>query len=175
MSQSTDQPDMFPELVPDIAPPPIALRYWKAVRRHFEAGAVDPPTRKQVVDKMVLNNPDLAASLSTVDRACSDHPDLCPKPKTIQRWMRPPWERAQDESCVPIRRVLLDCTDEATGLHTQIQAMVDGNGILRLVNRLSAAAIVGFGSWVILDGMDGHFDGIIRWCQTLSQMHHLIL
>ena len=170
MSQPIRQPDMFPEL-----PPPIAVRYWKAVRRHFDAGAVDPPTRKQVVDKMILNDPDLAASASTVDRACRDFPDLCPKPKEIQRWMRPPWEQIEDESCVPIRRVLLDCTDEATGLHTQVEAYADEHGLLHLINRLSAALLAGVSSYILLDGLDGRFDGVIHMGHALMHLRHLVL
>jgi len=83
---------MFPE-----EPPPIAIRYWKAIERHFKTGTVDPPTRRQVASMMHKNDSDKSFSESTIDRARNEHkghthPEFFPKPHTIQRWMRPPWE-----------------------------------------------------------------------------------
>jgi len=172
VSRPTNPPDMFPALVP-----PIAVRYWKAIDRYFSIpGNIDPPTVKQVVDQMIALDADKPASPSTIDRACRRFPQFCPKPKDIHRWMRPPWEpqphKVMQQAAEIPRRVLLDCTDEATGLHTQVEAEADQTGLLRLVSRLPVLLVAGVGTLAVLDTMDGKVDGAIHWCLAFIKAVH---
>lgn len=184
MDAQTEQ--LFPDLIPD-----IVVRIWKAVGRHYDTGTRLMPTREMIV-RLLAEDADKPASLSTVDRARRDFPDLLPWP--IKRGQQPPWLTRPDMliehhplgSVASADGLLSDSTQlhlrwEASDEHGRrqtVEAVTDEHGVLRLVTRWRdttatvAAALASFGLLDLLS--DGRLDGVVHWCRLLERAAHIL-
>jgi hypothetical protein len=170
VDSSFEQPDMFPDLLPD-----IVVRIWRAHLRHYRTGTHKVPSREELV-RYLEADPGKPASAATIDRARRQYPRLLPWP--IRRGQQPPWlidPSLLAEYGAPVEvpatdHVRLVAFDEHGGA-TALEVVADEHGILRLVSRWrdhSAAFAAGMVGTVMLDVMtDGRLDGIIRWCRIL--------
>ena len=176
----------FPEYLP-----PRVERWWRGVFRYFENSNTTKQITRRDIARMIEENETnkVACSESTVTRICNDYPTLCPKPKYLRRGIRPPWEahpelldkyrQALQLELPPVEPIVADdevipfSLEARSGEQTvQIEGVAapDGKIIqssLRLRDLGCPAVAAVYACVLLMDGMDGKWDGVIHWCRVL--------
>jgi len=169
-----EQSELFPEVIPD-----AVARIWKAVLDWYRLNRFGAPTVQQIVDRMLLNDPALPASVEYIRQRRLKHPDLLPWP--IRRGQRPPWLH---EALLPIDEapVVLAPTDtlHLTTLEgNTVEVIVGEDGLLHLVRKwsggMTSGLVAALTAFIWLDAVDGHIDRVIHWCRVLAGVAHLHL
>ena len=185
-SDAFEQSDMFPDLLPW-----QAVEFWKAVKAIHGTGWRKPITRDMIANRVGYQP-------NQIDRWHDKFPKLIPKPKEIKYGDQPPWVK-KPELLDEYRDVVVDDVDtrdhrlsgeDTTGDlesydiaryvdgHTEpLAVVVDENGVLRIARwghgLVALAAALAF--TIMLDGMDGRIDHVIRWCAIFGSHLRVVL